>query len=419
MEENGADEAAARMDRRNERKLRVVRSVIVWSTGTVGVVIAFLAVADLLIAPDDGSLWMSLTASALAVPAGIMLFIMFRERIRAEGGRHSPPGLYWGSLALVLGMFLLMQFPLHSLMVVGSWWATAVFVAPRKRTVMVSIALTVAYTPYVLIVADSAQHAGRHFFTGFVALVWCVLLTIGFLVAVWLWDVTQDALTAQHARARLAVSEERLRFARDMHDLLGHSLSALAVKSELAERLTERDPGRAAAEMAEVQQLAREALQQVRSAVSGYREADLAGEVASVRAVLAANRIRVTVSGLDDVDPGPQAASLAAWVIREGGTNVLRHTEATRCQFAFTVTREASSGPEVLVVEVFNDCAGGSGKGSGAEPGPSGHGLAGLAERVSLGGGALTAAPTGDGGYLLRAVIPHQPQVRTGPVPLA
>src|SRR5699024_12257537 len=125
----------------------------------------------------------------------------------------------------------------------------------------------------------------------------CVMLTF-----LWLWDVTREAVLGQRARSRLAVSEWRLRFARDMHDLLGHSLSALAGKAQLAACLAESAPERSAAEIVEVRALAQESLQQVRAVVRGYREADLPEEIDAVRGVLEANGTRVEVTGAEGLE---------------------------------------------------------------------------------------------------------------------
>lgn len=282
----------------------------------------------------------------------------------------------------------------------AAWWGVGVFVAPRRRGAVVTLGLLAV--PWLLIPLSPLDiHFLAYLAVWLFAIAWALVLAAGSLASLWLWDVTNDAVRGQAARAQLAVTEERLRFARDMHDLLGHSLSALAVKAELAGRLAERAPERAAAEMTEVHELARKALQQVRTAVSGYREVDLAGEVDAVGSVLAANGTRVSVTGLDGLALSPERASLAAWVVREGVTNVLRHSDATECQIVFTPTRDTAVG-RVLVVEVSNDRA----RGDGAMEGSSGNGLAGLSERVSMSGGTLSAAHTGNGGFLLRAVIP-------------
>ncbi|MEU4619663.1 histidine kinase [Actinoplanes sp. NPDC023801] len=219
-------------------------------------------------------------------------------------------------------------------------------------------------------------------------------LTLPYANKLWIWilDLTEQAHASKDAEARLAVTEERLRFARDLHDLVGHSLSVIAVKSELAGKLTAIDAGRAAGQMAEVRALAQDSLRQIREAVRGYRILDLVSEVASVQAILEADGVRCKVD-LPAATVAPEAAGPFAWVVRESATNILRHSTATWC----TMTLRAADGSAVL--EVVND-----GVGATAEPG--GTGLAGLAERLSAVGGSLTAQPTGDGRFLVRAVAP-------------
>ncbi|MFC4069712.1 sensor histidine kinase [Actinoplanes subglobosus] len=219
-------------------------------------------------------------------------------------------------------------------------------------------------------------------------------LTLPWANKLWIWilDLAEQAHHSKDAEARLAVTEERLRFARDLHDLVGHSLSVIAVKSELAGKLTAIDTGRAADQMAEVRALAQDSLRQIRSAVRGYRILDLASEIASVQAILEADGIRCKVD-LPETAVDPEAAGPFAWVVRESATNILRHSSASWC----TVTLLATDGSAVL--EVVND-------GAGAAVDQGGTGLAGLAERLAAVGGTLTAQPTGDGRFLVRATAP-------------
>ncbi|MFC6081251.1 sensor histidine kinase [Sphaerisporangium aureirubrum] len=207
----------------------------------------------------------------------------------------------------------------------------------------------------------------------------------------WLWEIVREAEEGEQARARLAVTEERLRFARDLHDLVGHSLSAIAVKSEVATKLATTDGERAAAEMAEVRALARKSLHEMRGAVRGYRTVDLAAELHSVRAVLEASGIRCALDPVPDGLP-QDVTTVLAWVVREGTTNVLRHSKAGECRIGLAV-RDGRA-----VLEMTNDGAGGP---SGAD----GSGLAGLAERVASLGGALTARPDGHR-FTLSAAVP-------------
>ncbi|WP_284253017.1 sensor histidine kinase [Pseudolysinimonas kribbensis] len=122
---------------------------------------------------------------------------------------------------------------------------------------------------------------------------------------------------AQHEVARLAVSEERARLARDLHDSLGHSLTVVAVKSELARKLVSRDPVRAEAEIADIERLAREGLADLRAAVAGYRDVDLEAELASARTALAAAGITAHLPD-DAAVVRPELRALFGWVVREG-----------------------------------------------------------------------------------------------------
>lgn len=209
-------------------------------------------------------------------------------------------------------------------------------------------------------------------------------------------SVNAELAEAREELARNAVAEERLRFARDLHDLLGHSLSLIALKSELAGRLAEADPARARAEMADVEAVARRALAEVRDAVSGYRQVSCAQALAEARAALSGAGIAVRLpTGVPSL-PAPVDAALG-WVVREATTNVLRHSGAR----AVTVTLTDDGAEAVLTVAD-------DGRGPAEDTGP-GSGLAGLAERVGALGGVLTGGAGPAGGYELRAVLPLAP----------
>ncbi len=185
---------------------------------------------------------------------------------------------------------------------------------------------------------------------------------------------TNEALEDARAEvARLAAEGERTRIARDLHDLLGHSLTTITVKSALAHRLAERDPARAAVEIAEVEELARRTLTDVRAAVAGYREVTLANELAAAREVLRAAGISAVIPGAVD-SVSQECGQLFAWVVREAVTNVVRHSRARRCEIRI------SAGS----VEILDDGIGGS-----AVTPRQGNGLIGLAERVQDAGALL------------------------------
>ncbi|WP_232832143.1 sensor histidine kinase [Nocardiopsis sp. FIRDI 009] len=388
-------------DAGGDRRIRIARRALVASMTLLDLMFVGFPLLDVTsVAARGGLVWPSVAAVPLGIGCGVLLHLLFTGRM--AGRRDPAPWPYWGSLALLVLCCAGLQDPFNGMTLVAAWWCVGAFSASRRRTVWVS-ALLLAL-PWLLVPTTQADVRLVPFLGVWLfAVVYALVLGAGMLTCLWLWEIVNDAVAGQRARARLAVTEERLRFSRDMHDLLGHSLSALAVKSELAARLAERDPERAAVEIAEVRSLARTSLAQVRSAVSGYREVDLAEEVGAVGAVLRANRTEVAVTGLDGLEASPGAAALAAWVVREGATNVLRHSDATRCEISFTRTRDPGAGAESLAVEVANNRAR---SGGDREATSSGNGLSGLSERVAAGGGVLSASRTEDGGFLLRAVLP-------------
>src|SRR6185437_1812303 len=160
------------------------------------------------------------------------------------------------------------------------------------------------------------------------------ILVTGFTTTAmrWAFITNRELRRARQELAQLAVTEERLRFARDLHDLLGHTLSLIALKSELAGRLVRLAPERAAVEIGDVEAAARQALYEVREAVAGYRQPTLAGELQAAHEMLDAAGIVLTL----DAAPAPlplrsTVEGMLAWTVREGVTNVIRHSRARHC----------------------------------------------------------------------------------------
>ncbi|GAA1112288.1 sensor histidine kinase [Nocardiopsis metallicus] len=391
-------------DLTGDRRVRIARRIIMGLIGFTGLILALLALTDTFYSADLGMpLWRSAVGTALAVVVAVLLVRLLRERM--DGNREPSPRLLWASVALLLSSAVFLNTPVAALMMIGSWWGTGILFTSRRSGTLISALLLLAPLPLLptFHIQDPVEFSPLAYGLLWLSAVFVALLFVfSTFGTIWLWDISREAVAGQRARAQLAVTQERLRFARDMHDLLGHSLSALAVKSQLAGRLVERAPDRAVAEIAEVQALARQALQQVRSAVSGYREVDLEGEVEAITAVLDSGGTRTVVTGLDGLELPPKVAALAAWVVREGGTNVMRHSDADECQISFTLTRQGGERRRQLVVEVHNDGAREERPGGGSD----GNGLAGLAERVAMSDGTLSRARTKDGGFLLRAIIP-------------
>ena len=144
-----------------------------------------------------------------------------------------------------------------------------------------------------------------------------------------------DLVNAQLENARLAVDNERTRFARDLHDILGHSLTVITVKAELAQKLLDVDVERARAEIADLERLSRDALTDVRRAVEGYRDITLPGELVRARVALRAAEIDADLPNSTDDVPS-ELRELFAWTVREGVTNVIRHSGARHCEVRLT-----------------------------------------------------------------------------------
>lgn len=251
-------------------------------------------------------------------------------------------------------------------------------VASGKRwtpVVVVALAVITGFAPLVF-----RSWGGSFDYGSALAVLLVSLAMFGF------FSIIQSNIALAAARAevaRLAAENERSRIARDLHDLLGHSLTTITVKAGLARRLAERgETERSRAEITEVEQLSRRTLGDVRAAVAGHREVTLAGELATAREVLRASGITAELPGsVDLVDP--RYSELFGWVVREGVTNVVRHARADRCTITLTDRTLA----------ITDDGRGGGSAGSGT-------GLAGLRERVESAGGALTARAAADGWQL-------------------
>ncbi|SDL23800.1 sensor histidine kinase [Nonomuraea jiangxiensis] len=306
----------------------------------------------------------------------------------------------------------------------------AAFAAATAATVVVEVVALVAqgvsfggiwWVPIAVVAQATAVHS---------------MLRMGILLA------RLDAARAEVAQ--LAVENERLRFARDLHDILGHTLTTITIRSQLAARLAHTDPDRAAREMTDVERSARQALDEVRHAVSGYRAPALSEELDKAARGLRLAGIELEVSPADG--PIPAAAeTLLAWAVREATTNVLRHSRARRCWIDLRVDATAATlevrddgspatgadgGPPAGETQDGLPAVGGTQDGlpglgrsaGGTQDGPSGlgrsvggawdggqrpgSGLTGLAERLTQAGGRLEVGRPPGGGYRLYARVP-------------
>ncbi|MEW2176086.1 histidine kinase [Streptomyces sp. NPDC005406] len=268
---------------------------------------------------------------------------------------------------------------------------TRVLLVPVRAFVIESLLLTVTTTSAL---AAAGVRGGTLAGVVPTTLFGCVLVLISVRPSAWSMSVMWQAEEARDVQARLAVAEERLRFGRDMHDVLGRNLAVIALKSELAVELAQRGRPEALDQMVEVQRIARASQQEVRDVVRGYREADLTTELAGAQGVLRAAGIACAVAGGDGTElPGPVQSALG-WVVREAATNVLRHGDPSHCMIRLAISTDA------VVLDVENDGA------PAAPPGGSGSGLAGLRERLGALDGALEAGPAQGGLFRLSARIP-------------
>lgn len=360
---------------RKASKLDKVRWMIVYSTDLI-VVLSAVGYYDLYIRLEAGLPWPFAAAGAVLLLVGQVLMTRpFRVAMR-EGPR--PTGVLVASGVIAL---LLTVFPM--LWVYPPWLAALAPFVRRRTLVALSVASIAVVTLYIALVQGLAVEVLM------VQSLLTVVSVVGVLANLWLWRAAKAAHEGQDALARLAVSEERLRFARDLNDLLGQSLTDVAARTAKAQEVLRADREAAAAEMFEVRDLARTSLREVRATVQNYRAIDLDEVLASVRAVLEAADVRCEVRA--ETGPLlPEARTLLATVVREGATNVLKHSKAERCTISI----------ENGVLEMSND----------GVRGPVGehaaNGLAGLTQRLHAAGGTLEAGPVPEGRYVLRAAVP-------------
>jgi two-component system sensor histidine kinase DesK len=212
----------------------------------------------------------------------------------------------------------------------------------------------------------------------------------------------RDLYRARRELARLAVAEERLRMARDLHDVLGHTLSVIALKSELAWRTMEQEPAQASQEIQDVEKAARQVLREMRTAVAGYRQPTLQSELEGAQQLLDAAGVEYHVETAAHELPAPVDAVLA-WVVRESVTNVVRHSRARHCSLCLTET------PEWVCLVITNDDRRSSLPPVEQTHSAAGSGLAGMVERVVAQGGHIEAGPMGaDGtaGFRIQVELP-------------
>ncbi|MFI7415076.1 sensor histidine kinase [Streptomyces sp. NPDC049627] len=351
-------------------------------------------------------------AAALAVEVWASVALLSRRLALLPVPDALPGRLPLGGLIAAVGAgVVLAAFPL-ALRDYGLWPVApalvvaivATYLPPRRRRLLIAGAVVLAPLPgglVSLVEGDGEVAYAALFPAGLVA--FTAWVTLGPL---WAWDTARRLDEARRLEAELAVKEERLRFAADLHDIQGHHLQVIALKSELAERLVEVDPARAAAELKEIRRLAADALSDTRAVVQGYRRTSLDDEIGNATRVLAAAGIDAKMT----LDPAAVAAGLTdsvrhllGLVMREATTNVLRHSRAGQAEVDYRI----ADGRACL--RVSND-------GAGEHPAaPDGTGLRTLAERLGAAGGELTWRRDGDRFEVAAALPAPSPEPKQPP----
>ncbi len=337
------------------------------------------------------------TLSAVTVFFCVYLWVTWRNAFRLMGKPSSTErGLLaqWLPVALLLTLSFIIIFLYHG---VGSPFIfTSAYIGGRLP--IVRAVQTVIVLVLLVVILGSLQHPDWSYLEQGVILI--------FVVGIVTTLITRSITTGRELRlareeiARLAVTAERLRIARDLHDLLGHNLSLIALKSELARRLLSVSPERAESEIGDVEQVARAMLQEVREAVGNYRQATLANELYAAQEILTAAGIVYTCEEDEGIQGtlSPPIEAVLSWTVREGVTNVIRHSRAHRC--IVRVTHDIHSAQ----VEVIDDGA----KTSSPVPvvGTTNNGLRGLTERIAALGGQCEAHAQASGGFRLAVSVP-------------
>lgn len=294
-----------------------------------GAVIGLLYQISVLIGlwSSSGALTTKLVATAILVVVYLAFLVL-------------PPLLWWeGDAARMAGAlcylaFTCLLFPFIGIATTWTWVYVACAAGMLLRRTRTAIILIVSIGALQLLLIALV---GDFDDSWYIAL---VTVSIGVMMAAFSRQIEslRALRQAQGEIARLAVIEERARFSRDMHDVLGHSLTVVTVKSELARRLVSIDPAKAEQEIADIERLSRSALADLRAAVAGYREMSLSTELAAAQAALAAADIDAHLPrNGDGVDP--DLRELFGWVLREGVTNVIRHSGSRTCWVTVTSDR--------------------------------------------------------------------------------
>jgi len=343
---------------------------------------------------------------ALAFFAGSYTWLMWRHPIERDVLGHSrvPLQLVLWMVLAALALVLSLTYGLSFLwLFIGVSAITGVLLPLRSAFIVVSLLM---FFPPVLSVVLSGGISGVDWSATIALMLLVRALGVDMLGLVRLSSAVRELHTTRKALARLKVEEERQRLSRDLHDVLGQTLSVITLKSELARLLIAEDQERCAHELSEIERVARTSLRDVREAVAGYRQPRLESELEGVRQVLEAAGIEVQIDALGEA-LAPTVESALAWTVRESVTNVIRHSRAQHCLIRLTQQNGTVRG------EVLND---GGQRERVESMTRRGLGLAGLQERVSALGGQMEAGPctlSGKASFRVCVELPMKPAGET------
>lgn len=415
---------------------------------TLGSIVFFFGFLDLVVALSMLEAYLRTDDPVTAVLVVLMLVASATQlrycwflRVGRGGGLPNP----WWTAALLAPAVIVWVLGLFSqadaLAAAVPLWAAASLIAcllpkPQRRLVLLVALVTVIAHPMLATAVTGEQFVfGRTSDTWMIA-IFAAMLPVMLLSSMWWWEVVVQLDRHRRTAAELAVTQERLRFASDLHDIQGHHLQVISLKSELAERLLEIDPAAARELVHETRLIAKQALEETRSLVAGYRHVAFDDELENAREVLTASGAECTLR-LGPLPADALAQSALASVVREATTNILRHSEATTVTIELTTTSEhvelAIVNDGVAVQSAVTDATDASaatnstgatdasapGSTAGPAVGPAvtrapGSGLAGLRERLAAVGGTLETATDASGTrFKLRATVPVGARVTT------
>jgi two-component system sensor histidine kinase DesK len=388
------------------------RSVQTTWTYTLGSIVFFFVVLDAVVlgvaaSAFTGSEDLRDAALVVLVIATAAMHVRYCWFLRVgRGGGLPRPAWTVAVIAPAAGVWALgLVSPGAGLYAALPLWMSLNAIAPllptaRRWTLLLGGAVVTLAHPLVAAAAfDNALEPARSSGNGLL-LFYAALLPGMVLSGLWWWEIVVTLDRHRSAAAELAVAEERLRFASDLHDIQGHHLQVIALKTELAERLLAVNPDAARENLHEARLIAKQALEETRSLVAGYRDVDLASELENAREVLTASGADCTLD-LGALPADLEVRRVLALVVREATTNILRHSTASRAAISLETPAAGSSTLRVVNNE--------SAPATDADQRTLSSGLTGLRERVAGIGGRLDTARTGDA-FELTVVVP----VRTG-----